>query len=130
MRLLLDTQIALWWLAGDARLKRAVRERIAASTCFLSVASIWEVSIKHRIGKLPVTPELFANALRECGAAILPVSEVHATSYARLPAGHDDPFDLLLISVAQAENLRLLTADRKLLDYAGTLHPGMVEAVG
>jgi PIN domain nuclease of toxin-antitoxin system len=122
MRLLLDTQIALWWLAGDARLKRATRERIAASTCFLSVASVWEVAIKHRIGKLPVAPDVFAGMLREAGAVMLPVSETHAASYARLPAGHDDPFDLLLIAVAQTENLCLLTADRKLLDYAGALH--------
>lgn len=61
MRLLLDTQIALWWLIGDTRLRRVVRERIAASTCFLGVASVWEVAIKHRIGKLPMAPDLFAS---------------------------------------------------------------------
>lgn len=45
----------------------------------------------------------------------------------RLPAGHDDPFDLLLVAVAQTENLRLLTADRKLLSYAGA--PPLAEIV-
>ena len=128
MRLLLDTQIALWWLAGDSRLKRATRERIAAATCIVSVASVWEVAIKHRLGKLPVAPDAFADAMRACGALILPISEFHAASYARLPAGHADPFDLLLTATARAEKASLLTADAKLLDYADALPPGTVEA--
>lgn len=130
MRLLLDTQIALWWLTGDTRLKRATRERIAGATCIVSVASVWEVAIKHRIGKLPIVPDTFAAAMRECGATILPLSEAHATSYARLPKGHADPFDLLLVAVAQTEKLHLLTADKKLLAYANDFPPGTVEAAG
>ena len=74
MRLLLDTQIALWWLVGSARLKRAVRQRIAAAECFVSVASVWEVAIKHRIGKLPLAPDIFAGEMRDGGAVILPVA--------------------------------------------------------
>ena len=121
MRLLLDTQIALWWLVGSARLKRAVRERIAAAECFVSVASVWEVAIKHRIGKLPVAPGIFAREMRDGGAVILPVSDAHATAYARLPAGHGDPFDLLLLAVAQTERLQFLTADAALRRFAQTI---------
>lgn len=130
MRLLLDTQIALWWLTGDTRLKRATRDRIAGATCIVSAASVWEVAIKHRIGKLPIAPDTFAEAMRECGAIILPISDAHATNYTRMPEGHADPFDVLLIAVAQAENLRLLTADKKLLNYANELPPGTVESAG
>lgn len=128
MRLLLDTQIALWWLAGSPKLKRATRERLATAECLISVASIWEVAIKHRIGKLPVAPDIFAAAMRECGALVLPISDAHAARYTQLPDGHTDPFDLLLVAVAQTEKLRLLTADRKLIDYAATFNADIVEA--
>ena len=121
MRLLLDTQIALWWLVGSARLKRAARERIAAAECFVSVASVWEVAIKHRIGKLPVAPDIFAREMRDGGAVILPVADAHVAAYARLPAGHRDPFDLLLLAVAQTERLQLLTADAALRRFAQTV---------
>ena len=59
MRLLLDTQVALWWLVGSPRLSRSCRDLIANSSCVVSVASIWEVAIKHRLGKLPISPQLF-----------------------------------------------------------------------
>jgi len=117
MRLLLDTQIALWWLVGSPRLKRAARERIAATECVVSVASVWEVAIKHRIGKLAIAPATFAAEMRAGGAIILPVTDAHAATYAQLPTGHADPFDLLLVAVAQTEKLRLLTADAPLLAY-------------
>lgn len=128
MRLLLDTQIALWWLVGDRKLKRVVRERIAGAECAVSVASIWEVAIKHRIGKLPVAPDAFATAMRECGASVLPVSEAHATAYGALPAGHADPVDLMLLAVAQTEKRTLMTADGALQRYAEGLSQVVVEA--
>ena len=57
MRLLLDTQVALWWLTASPRLPKASRELVAGSACVISVVSIWEVDLKHRLGKLPVSPE-------------------------------------------------------------------------
>jgi PIN domain nuclease of toxin-antitoxin system len=54
--LLLDTHIALWWLMGDAQLKNATRKRLAATPCAISVVSVWEAAIKHRIGRLGVAP--------------------------------------------------------------------------
>lgn len=56
MTLLLDTQIMLSWLQNDAHLRRETRELIASTLCLLSVASVWEVAIKHRLGKLPIDP--------------------------------------------------------------------------
>ena len=63
MILLLDTQVALWWLAGSSRLRAPARELLAGSACVLSVASVWEVAIKHRIGKLSVGPALFRDRM-------------------------------------------------------------------
>ena len=50
VRLLLDTQVALWWLVGSPRLIRNSRDLIATSSCVVSVASIWEVAINERCG--------------------------------------------------------------------------------
>ena len=92
MRLLLDTQVMLWWLLDDPRLSTETRDLMAASPCVVSVASIWEVAIKHRLGKLPVAPAAFRN---------------------QLPLVHHDPFDRLLITQAQDqdESLMALSSD-------------------
>lgn len=75
MRLLLDTQVMLWWLLEDPRLSAKTRDLMAASPCVVSVASIWEVAIKHRLAKLPVAPAAFRN---------------------QLPLVHHDPFDRVI----------------------------------
>ena len=118
MRLLLDTQVALWWLIGAKRLDAASRRRIAASECVVSVASVWEVAIKHRLGRLPVSPATFRDEMARSGAAILAVEDQHAIRSADLPTNHGDPFDRLLLATAIEEGLRLMTADRALLEIA------------
>lgn len=115
MRLLLDTQIALWWLIGAKSLSGASRRRIAASACVVSVASVWEVAIKHRIGKLPIPPDRFRDDMLHAGATILPIDDEHAIASATLPTDHADPFDRLLVATAIVEGLHLLTADAALI---------------
>ena len=115
MRLLLDTQVALWWLTASRRLSKLSRELIAGLPCVVSVASIWEVAIKYRLGKLPVSARRFRDEMRSAGALTLSVSDEHALATGDLPFAHSDPFDRLLISVAEAEGLILLTADEALI---------------
>ncbi len=115
MRLLLDTQVALWWLIGAKRLSEASRRRIAVSACVVSVASIWEVAIKHRLGKLPVPPERFRDDMARGGATILSIHDEHAIASAGLATEHSDPFDRLLMATAFVESLQLLTADAALI---------------
>ncbi|MEO5823832.1 MAG: hypothetical protein ABIT71_25280 [Vicinamibacteraceae bacterium] len=67
MRLLLDTQIALWWLTANRRLSKASRDLVATSHCELSVASIWEVAIKHGLGKLAMPPGAFRDEMLAAG---------------------------------------------------------------
>ncbi|WP_254987454.1 type II toxin-antitoxin system VapC family toxin [Cyanobium sp. ATX 6E8] len=62
MRLLLDTQIMIWWLVDDPRLGPETRKLMASTACLVSVASIWEVAIKHRLGKLPVASADFSRS--------------------------------------------------------------------
>ena len=117
MTLLLDTQVAIWWLVGSRRLGGPARKLLAESACVLSVASVWEVAIKHRLGKLSVTPALFRDRMIAAGAELLMVSDTHAIETAALPRHHDDPFDRMLIAQARVEKLRAVSADKAWRDY-------------
>ncbi len=118
MRLLLDTQVALWWLTASPRLSKASRDLMSGSPCVVSVASIWEVALKHRLGKLPVSPRRFRDEMRSAGAVIMSISDEHVLIPVNLSEAHRDPFDRLLLSVAEAEHLILLTADTALIALA------------
>jgi len=90
----------------------------AAAGVFVSSASIWEIAIKVRLGKMRADPrELFsqiaANGFRE-----LPVWSTHALLVSDLPLHHTDPFDRLLIAQAISESLHLLTVDPQLSRYS------------
>ena len=122
MRLLLDTQIMLWWLLDDARLGPQTRELMVSSICVVSVASIWEVAIKHRLAKLPVPPATFRDQSLAAGAVLLPVMDSHVIETAQLPLVHQDPFDRLLIAQARMEGLMAVSSDRHWSRYEVTLH--------
>ena len=90
---------------------------MATSGSIVSVASIWEVAIKHRIGKLPVAPRRFRDEIRHAGMTVLPVSDEQVVADSPLPASHTDPFDRLLVAIALAEQVSLLTADADLVAF-------------
>ena len=115
MRLLLDTQVALWWLTASPRLSKSSRELMVRSPCAVSVVSIWEVDLKHRLGKLPIAPARFRDEMRSAGATVLSITDEHVLTRVKAAESHRDPFDRLLLSVAEAENLVLLTADTELI---------------
>jgi len=115
VRLLLDTQVALWWLTASPRLSKSSRELIASSPCAVSVASVWEVDLKHRLGKLPIAPARFRDEMRSAGATVLAVTDEHVLTRVKAAEAHRDPFDRLLLSVAEAESLVLLTANAALI---------------
>lgn len=119
MRLLLDTHIFLWAVAGSPQLKPAARSLIeSAERVYVSAASLWEVAIKARLGKIEVDPDDLLAAIDASGFIELPVTAAHAVGVARLADHHADPFDRLLLAQAMAEPLKLLTADRVLADYS------------
>jgi len=119
VRLLLDTHVLVWWLAGGARLPARARElvRDPANEAFFSAASIWEVAIKSALGKIRVHPGEMVAALGESGIHELPVTANHAAHVFSLPDHHHDPFDRLLVAQCTAESMRLLTVDRALAPY-------------
>jgi len=112
MRLLLDTHIFLWAVAGNPRLKPAVRRVIeSADQVFVSAASIWELAIKAPLGKIEADPDELVAAIEASGFLELPVRAAHSAGVARLALHHSDPFDRLLVAQAITEPLKLLTAD-------------------
>lgn len=119
MRLLLDTHVFLWALAGSRELKAPARRLIeSADEVHVSAASIWEIAIKSRLGKIDADPIEVAAAIDAAGFVELPVRAAHAMGVANLPAHHADPFDRILIAQAIAEPLRLVTADTVLARYS------------
>lgn len=125
MRLLLDTHALLWWLLDDPELPASARRSVErAGEVRVSAASIWEVAIKQRLGKLPELALAVAELpglIRDCGFVPLPVDERHAAAVAALPLHHRDPFDHLLIAQAQIEQLAIVTRDPQFGAYGVAL---------
>jgi PIN domain nuclease of toxin-antitoxin system len=125
MRLLLDTHVALWGLIDDPRLTAKAREFILNpdSEIFLSVASIWEISIKYQLkrGDMPVSGSRATELFSAAGYQILPIQAFHATAVESLPSIHNDPFDRMLVAQALTEPMRLITHDRTVSQYSDTI---------
>lgn len=122
MRLLIDTHALLWWLSDDPSLPSAARKAMAATSNVLlvSAASAWEIATKVRLGRLPGAAELAADfqgfMLRE-GFTTLDITADHGIRAGLLPGPHQDPFDRMLIAQAQAENLPIVTNERRFEGY-------------
>jgi PIN domain nuclease of toxin-antitoxin system len=122
---LLDTQILLWAAAGSDRLTSAARRLIGdpANTLVFSAASLWEIAIKSGLGRddVQVDAKRLRTGLGDNGYVELPVTGAHAAAVADLPPLHRDPFDRLLIAQARIEGLELVTADRIVAQYGGSI---------
>jgi len=118
MKLLLDTPLFLWSVTESRSLTTAARARITdADAIYVSAASIWEIAIKARLGKMEGDAEQLAMAIDASGFLELPVTARHAAVVAKLPIHHSDPFDRILVAQSLVEPLRFLTADRTLAAY-------------
>jgi PIN domain nuclease of toxin-antitoxin system len=119
MRLLADTQIVYWFFFEPENLPSAARQHLdAASAVYVSAASIWEIAIKVKLGKLKADPEQILYKIAASGMRELPVFSRHTVLVADFPLLHTDPFDRLLIAQAMIEPLRLLTSDSRLRQYS------------
>jgi PIN domain nuclease of toxin-antitoxin system len=121
--LLLDTHTFLWWVQDSKSLSVKARRAISSetSTCFLSVASVWEMAIKAALGKLNLAvsvEEFVSTHVAANNFKLLDVSFRHAARAEKLPNLHTDPFDRLLIVQAQTEDLSLVSRDTAFSQYA------------
>ena len=116
MRLLLDTCTFLWLAADDPRLAPVVRTRCGdpGNEVYLSALSAWEISIKYRLGRLPL-PEPPARYVESRRSWLLieplPFDAACAAHDALLPAHHRDPFDRGLVSQAILHGMTIVTPD-------------------
>ncbi len=122
MKYLLDTHLVLWGLTGDKRLPENVVRLMQSANdrVFVSMASVWEVAIKHK--KHPKEMPMSSNDLLQClqtfRTGILQIKLEHIVATEALPDIHKDPFDRLLIAQAVNEPMRFLTHNEKLVPYS------------
>jgi PIN domain nuclease of toxin-antitoxin system len=122
MKLLLDTHIFLWYISGNSRLNQTWKAHIQApaNEVYLSVASVWETTIKYQLGKLPLPASvdryLPEQRIRHQIRSLL-IDEETIAQLSTLPSLHRDPFDRILISQALQHDLTLVTVDGDILGY-------------
>ena len=118
MDLLVDTHVFLWWEWESPELSHAAREALLdkKNRVLVSVASVWEISIKRSNGRLDFDGDTIASCAAS-GFEILPIVAEHAELAGRLPLHHTDPFDRMLVAQARIEGLVLMTNDRKITPY-------------
>jgi PIN domain nuclease of toxin-antitoxin system len=124
VRLLLDTHVALWAITDDPRLPASIAALIADETndIFVSAVSLWEISIKHALGRggpgaMPLSGAQAMTLFRRAGYQILPIEAEHAVAIETLPAHHGDPFDRLLVAQAMSVPLRLVSHEPEIARY-------------
>lgn len=117
-RLLLDTQVLLWWLGADPSLGRKAKAAImdGHNEVYISAVLTWEISIKKALGKLAAPDDMDA-IVQEENFLKLPISLYHGQMAGMLPMLHRDPFDRMLIAQAQAEGLVIVTSDSHFSRY-------------
>ena len=120
MKLLLDTHFVLWALADKPPATfsaKAVALIEAAEQVYFSSASVWEIGLKWKRGKIARKPRQFLQDAVENGLVELPVSVDAMILSCELQHTHSDPFDRLLYAQAKLNKLRLLTADATLKEF-------------
>ena len=125
MNLLLDTHVALWAITDHPKLSAKARDLILAprTTVWISVASLWEIAIKHGLGRgdMPVPSHDALRYFRQAGYRFLGIEPEHAVAVEGLPSHHQDPFDRLLVAQALVEPMRLITHDPTVARYSDTI---------
>ncbi len=115
---LLDTRIFLWFLSDDKSLTERVKAIIenSSNSIFVSAATIWEIAIKVKLGRLKV-PRNIEDYIANSGFEELVVNSIHASNTRSLYLHHKDPFDRILVSQAKVEGLTILTHDSVFTKY-------------
>lgn len=123
MRVLLDTHALIWAVDQPDRLGARARSALedASSDVLISAATIWEIAIKTRLGKLTLSVpyrDWMNRAIADLSATLLPITVEYADMQATLPGHHRDPFDRMLIAQAIVEKISLV-ANEEMFDQYG-----------
>ena len=121
MKYLIDTHTFLWFNEGSADLSQTAKQLITDKNneIFISIASLWEISIKTSLNKLTITGsyDLIIEDVTENDIEILPINFAHTVVQHKLPFHHRDPFDRIIVSQAISENMNLISKDTLLDSY-------------
>jgi PIN domain nuclease of toxin-antitoxin system len=125
MRYLIDTHVLLWAIRGIDKLSDKAEKILENPENDIIVSSVnfWEISIKHRTGKLdisPKTPDELPIACNLLGFKFINLSVEAAANFYQLPEkeNHRDPFDRMLIWQAIQLNIPIISKDDKFEQYA------------
>jgi len=115
--MIIDTHIFLWWLFDDSRLPVKIKKYIQNinNTIYVSAASVWEITTKFRLGKLPEASLVASNVPKwiiKAGFQSLDITPEHAQLAGSWDIRHRDPFDRILAAQSKIENLRLGSIDK------------------
>jgi len=125
MNLLVDTHAVIWFITEDTKLPKEIRQVIESmdNTCFVSLATYWELAIKNSLGRLDLGKplvELFS-IIEDSGFELLPIDINHVLTSATLPFHHHDPFDRIIIAQSLVEDIHIVTKDQKFQLYSTAL---------
>ena len=115
MRYLIDTHTFLWFSEGATDISGVAKQLITDKNneIYISIASLWEISIKTALNKLIITGayDLIIEDVTENDMEILPINFAHTVIQNKLPFHHRDPFDRIIASQAIAENMDIISKD-------------------
>lgn len=121
MNFLLDTHTFLWYLQDSKELSFKAAEILEDSTnnLWLSIASLWEISIKLGLGKLTLQNSFsdLEAVLQQLKIEVLPIAFSDTERYLNLPLHHRDPFDRILVAQSMNHSLVLISRDLAFDDY-------------
>jgi hypothetical protein len=115
MKQLIDTHTLLWFTMGNPRISDNLRLQIENNDNLLSIASVWEMAIKHSIGKLNLEmsfDDFVEQQIIGNGITLQQINTKHISVIAQLPLHHRDPFDRMLIAQAMVANIPIISADK------------------
>jgi PIN domain nuclease of toxin-antitoxin system len=121
MNLLIDTHAVIWFITEDSKLPLKTKQIIEdiENNCFVSIATYWEIAIKHSLNRLNLKSDLenIFNIIEKTGFEILPITTNQILLNASLPYHHHDPFDRIIIAQAIFENLKIVSKDGHFENY-------------
>jgi len=121
MEYIIDTHVLLWSMFEPHKLSQTVKKILTNKNInrFMSIASMWEIAIKHRIGKLPLSMEMsdYFSVVKSANIGLYSINQHHIEAYSSLPLNHRDPFDGIIIATALSEQMTIITADENIQKY-------------
>jgi len=115
MKFLIDTQAFIWFVENNKNLPTKIKRELEnpENLIIVSIASLWEMTIKMSLGKLILNCEIddMIEKVYANGFEILPILPEHIIKLSTLDSIHRDPFDRIIISQALTENIVLVSSD-------------------